>query len=261
KTLRERWPDDRLYVVLDNFSPHKHAQVRAWAAANDVDLVFTPTYTSWLNWIESEFAALRYFALGGTDRRSHNEQNTAIAGYIRWRNHRCGPKTGFAIDSPIRTRPRPPETTPTNHAPPQRAAPHPTSSVPEEQPAPPSQPRPLVGCPPVFVLHTFGDTPSRALDIGDRVPVVIRSPGEIRTRRVHQHADPDARRGRLVGADRQTRHGIAHLHTHTEDRQRPAQITEQPQLRILTDLTQRPDPLSWKQDRRRWGHDRHRRMP
>jgi transposase len=103
KTLRERWPDDRLYVVLDNFSPHKHAQVRAWAAANDVDLVFTPTYTSWLNWIESEFAALRYFARGGTDHRSHTEQNTAIAGYIRWRNHRCGPKTGFAIDSPIRT--------------------------------------------------------------------------------------------------------------------------------------------------------------
>ncbi|MDB4872871.1 MAG: family transposase, partial [Gemmatimonadales bacterium] len=51
KTLRERRPDDRLYVVLDNFSPHKHAQVTAWAAADDVDLVFTPTYTSWLNWI------------------------------------------------------------------------------------------------------------------------------------------------------------------------------------------------------------------
>jgi hypothetical protein len=65
--------------------------------------VFTPAYTSWLNWIESEFAALRYFARGGTDHRGHTEQNTAIAGYIRWRNHRCGPKTGFAIDSPIRT--------------------------------------------------------------------------------------------------------------------------------------------------------------
>jgi DDE superfamily endonuclease len=37
KTLRERWPGDRLYVVLDNFSPHKHLAVREWAAANDVD--------------------------------------------------------------------------------------------------------------------------------------------------------------------------------------------------------------------------------
>jgi transposase len=103
KSLRDRWPDDRLYVVLDNFSPHKHPQVRAWAAVNQVELVFLPTYTSWLNWIESEFAALRYFALNGTDHRTHAEQNAAIAGYIRWRNQRCGPKTGFATDSPIRT--------------------------------------------------------------------------------------------------------------------------------------------------------------
>lgn len=40
----------------------------------------------WLNWIESEFAALRYFALNGTDHRSHAEQNAAIAAYVRWRN-------------------------------------------------------------------------------------------------------------------------------------------------------------------------------
>jgi hypothetical protein len=30
-----------------------------------------------LNWIESEFAALRYFALNGTDHRSHGEQTTS----------------------------------------------------------------------------------------------------------------------------------------------------------------------------------------
>ena len=77
--------------------------VRAWCAANDVELVFLPTYGSWLNWIESEFAALRYFALNGTDHRSHAEQNAAIAGYIRWRNTRAQPKTNFAANSPIRT--------------------------------------------------------------------------------------------------------------------------------------------------------------
>jgi transposase len=103
KTLRDRWPTDRLYVVVDNFSPHKHPNVRNWAADNDVDLVFLPTYSSWLNWIESEFAALRYFTLNGTDHRTHQEQNAAIATYIRWRNARCGPKTAFATDSPIRT--------------------------------------------------------------------------------------------------------------------------------------------------------------
>jgi transposase len=103
KSLRTRWPDEKLYVVCDNFSPHRHADVRAWCADNQVELVFVPTYSSWLNWIESEFAALRYFALNGTDHRSHAEQNAAIGAYIRWRNARAEPKTRFATDSPIRT--------------------------------------------------------------------------------------------------------------------------------------------------------------
>ncbi len=103
KGLRARWPGEKLYVVLDNFSPHKHADVRAWAVDNDIELVFLPTYGSWLNWIEAEFAAVRYFALNGTDHRSHDEQNAAIAAYIRWHNARAEPKTNFAPGSPIRT--------------------------------------------------------------------------------------------------------------------------------------------------------------
>jgi transposase len=90
-------------VIMDSFSPHKHPQVLTWAAANGVELVFLPTYASWLNWIESEFAALRYFALNGTDHRTHAEQGDAIAGYVRWRNARAQPKRDFAPDSVIRT--------------------------------------------------------------------------------------------------------------------------------------------------------------
>jgi transposase len=102
KALRVRWPDQRLYVIADNFSPHKHPNVTAWCATNQVDLVFLPTYASWLNWIEAEFAAVRYFALNGTDHRSHHEQDTAIGAYIRWRNHHAQPKTNFAPNSKIR---------------------------------------------------------------------------------------------------------------------------------------------------------------
>jgi transposase len=90
-------------VVCDNFSPHRHARVQAWCAAHQLELVFLPTYGSWLNWIEAEFAALRYFALNGTDHRSHTEQNAAIAGYVRWRNARARPKVNFAVNSSIRT--------------------------------------------------------------------------------------------------------------------------------------------------------------
>lgn len=37
KALRARRPGEELYIVLGNFSPHKHPNVRAWAAADDVE--------------------------------------------------------------------------------------------------------------------------------------------------------------------------------------------------------------------------------
>jgi hypothetical protein len=51
KLLRARWPGQKLYVICDNFSPHEHPKVTGWAAENTVELVFLPTYSSWLNWI------------------------------------------------------------------------------------------------------------------------------------------------------------------------------------------------------------------
>jgi transposase len=105
KVLRGRWPDGRLYVILDNFSPHRRREVRDWCETNDIELVFTPTYASWLNWIEAEFMALRYFVLNGSDYQTHTEQSAAIRGYVTWRNRRATPKRDFAIDSKIRTRP------------------------------------------------------------------------------------------------------------------------------------------------------------
>jgi transposase len=80
----------RIGIVLDNFSPHlstkKDQRVGEWAAANNVELAYTPTYSSWLNRIEAQFQALRYFSLDGTDHGTHAEQASMIRRYIRWRN-------------------------------------------------------------------------------------------------------------------------------------------------------------------------------
>ena len=76
--------------------PHRFS---TWSLTKLRDL---PTHGSWLNWLEGEFAALRCFALNGTDHRSHIEQNAAIAGYVRWHNKHAQPKRHFAIDSKIR---------------------------------------------------------------------------------------------------------------------------------------------------------------
>jgi transposase len=70
-------------IVLDNFSPHlptaDDPRVGDWAATNNVELAYTPTNASWLNRIEAQFTALRYFTLDGTDHNSHREQASMIA--------------------------------------------------------------------------------------------------------------------------------------------------------------------------------------
>jgi transposase len=83
-------PGVRIAIVLDNFSPHMSThtddRVGEWAAANNVELAYVPFYGSWLNRIEAQFTALRYFALDGTDHASHREQASMIRRYIAWRN-------------------------------------------------------------------------------------------------------------------------------------------------------------------------------
>lgn len=89
--LRSLHPAEvRMAIVCDNFSPHlttrKCQRVARWAEANNVEIAYTPTNSSWLNRIEAQFTALRYFALDGTDHSSHREQASMIRRYIIWRN-------------------------------------------------------------------------------------------------------------------------------------------------------------------------------
>jgi hypothetical protein len=67
-----------------------------------IELVFTRSNASWLNWIECEFTALRYFVLDGSDYPTHAAQEATIARYLRWHNKQAQPKRRFAIGSKIR---------------------------------------------------------------------------------------------------------------------------------------------------------------
>ena len=64
----------RVAIVLDNFvsqlSTKTDTRVGEWAEANNVELAYTQYYASWLNRIEAQFTALRYFSLDGTDTRA-----------------------------------------------------------------------------------------------------------------------------------------------------------------------------------------------
>jgi len=90
--LRTLYPSSvRIAIICDNFSPHlttrKDARVGTWAMANNVEIAYTPTNSSWLNRIEAQFTALRYFTLDGTDHPGHKEQASMIRRYIIWRNN------------------------------------------------------------------------------------------------------------------------------------------------------------------------------
>jgi transposase len=102
KYLRSLYPPGvRIAIVLDNYSPHLSTSVDTrvgdWAQANNVELAYVPTDASWLNRIECHFAALRYFALDGTDHRDHYEQADMIRRYIAWRNRHANDEVLRAI--------------------------------------------------------------------------------------------------------------------------------------------------------------------
>jgi transposase len=93
-------------VVLDNSSPHHEKELSTWVASHDIELVYLPTYASWLNLIECQFQecqfqALRRSALNGTDCRSHAEQDQAIHAYVRWHNQNARPAKPWRIKAEV----------------------------------------------------------------------------------------------------------------------------------------------------------------
>ena len=87
KWLRGRYHSrETLHVVLDNYGPHLKEEVLRWVRTHNIKLYFTPTEASWLNRIESQFTALKKFALENSDYRGHEELQKSIESYLAWRN-------------------------------------------------------------------------------------------------------------------------------------------------------------------------------
>lgn len=87
KSIRAARPDgNRIYVILDNLNSHKGLKVREWAAANKVELCFTPTYSSWANPIEAHFGPLREFVLNNSNHPNHVVLTRRLHAHLSWRN-------------------------------------------------------------------------------------------------------------------------------------------------------------------------------
>jgi transposase len=76
----------RLYLVADNLSTHKTPAIQEWAAGANTELVFTPTYASFLNRIECHFWGIGEFVINNADYPNWDTLAKAMADHIRYRN-------------------------------------------------------------------------------------------------------------------------------------------------------------------------------
>ncbi|MCP5026122.1 MAG: IS630 family transposase [Actinomycetia bacterium] len=87
KSIRSKRGDGEwIYVILDNLSAHKGRPIREWAQRNNVELCFTPTYSSWANPIEAHFGPLREFVLNNSNHPNHIVLTRRLHEHLRWRN-------------------------------------------------------------------------------------------------------------------------------------------------------------------------------
>ena len=85
--IRMRYdPKLRIYLIADNLSTHKTPAIRDWAAGANTELVFTPTYASFLNRIECHFWGIGEFVINNADYPDWDTLAKAMADHIRYRN-------------------------------------------------------------------------------------------------------------------------------------------------------------------------------
>jgi transposase len=87
RQIRLAYPSSkRIYWIQDNLSCHWTPAIREWATENNVELVPTPTYASYLNRIESHFGPISEFVVKNADYLDWDAFGLAMAEHIRYRN-------------------------------------------------------------------------------------------------------------------------------------------------------------------------------
>ena len=91
KKVAAAYPGTGLHVICDNYSTHKHADVRKWLARPEnqrVTLHFTPTGCSWINLVECFFSVITRQAIRRGSFTSVRDLVTAIGAFIdHWNDH------------------------------------------------------------------------------------------------------------------------------------------------------------------------------
>jgi len=83
KEVRSQYPDGKLYVILDNHRMHKSKELKAHLAVDcAIELVYTPTTSSWLNAIEQVFASIQKWVLNNSSFQTVEEVTGMIERHL-----------------------------------------------------------------------------------------------------------------------------------------------------------------------------------
>ena len=77
-------PDLDVHIIMDNYSTHKHKKIRSWFAKRSrYHVHFTPTYSSWLNQVETWFGIITRQAIRRGSFRSTKELAEKINLFVK----------------------------------------------------------------------------------------------------------------------------------------------------------------------------------
>ena len=85
--IRMSYPKrQQIYWIQDNLSANWTPDIRAYADANRIELVPTPTYASYLNPVECHFSPISQFVVCNADYLDWDAFNFALASHTTYRN-------------------------------------------------------------------------------------------------------------------------------------------------------------------------------
>jgi hypothetical protein len=88
----KEYPNQRLYIVLDNLNTHTNEAATKWLEAHPlVSFHSTPTHASWVNLIEGFFSILTRQGLQQAVHQSAKELEHFLKTFVQEYNKCCGP--------------------------------------------------------------------------------------------------------------------------------------------------------------------------
>jgi transposase len=83
KRIRSEYPEGKLYVILDNHRMHKSKELKVHLAVDrGIELIYTPTTSSWINAIEQVFASIQKWVLNNSSFQSIEEVTGMIGRHL-----------------------------------------------------------------------------------------------------------------------------------------------------------------------------------